>query len=226
MSQVDSGSSCSRARRARSTLPVEVLGSASRNSTTSGTMYSGSHRRQWSSTSSRVRPAGAVARDDRPETGAEHLVRHRQHRRLPDGRMPVQRGLAPPQLHPVAASLHHAVPAAEDTRSSPSCVQRHQVTGPVDELVVGRPGSGLRTSGRRGLFRRRPSSRASATGPARTARPPRRAWLPGGRRSVTANTSVLAQALPIGTGRWRRPRRAGTSNQVHTLVSVGPYQLR
>ena len=38
-----------------STLPVDVLGSAWQNSTTSGTMYPGSRRRQWSRTSSLVR---------------------------------------------------------------------------------------------------------------------------------------------------------------------------
>ncbi len=42
---------------------------------------------------------------------------------------------------------------------------------------------------------------------------------------MTANTSVLAQAFPIGTG-WASAQPAGTSNAVHTLVSVGPYQLR
>jgi len=47
--------------------------------------------------------AGEVARavrgDDRPEAAAEQLIRHRQHRRRPDGRVPVQRGFHLAQLH-------------------------------------------------------------------------------------------------------------------------------
>src|SRR5271165_4543055 len=47
--------------------------------------------------------ASAVGCDDRPEATAEQLIWHRQHCRLPDGRVPVQRGLYLPELHPVTA---------------------------------------------------------------------------------------------------------------------------
>jgi hypothetical protein len=43
---------------------------------------------------------------------------------------------------------------------------------------------------------------------------------------ATANTSVLAQAFPIGAGVASSAPSAGISNAVQTLVSVGPYQLR
>src|SRR5262252_7619920 len=55
----------------------------------------------------------AVPGDDGPKSAAEQLIRHRQHRRLSDGRMAVQRGFHLPQLHPVTGNLHHVVPPTE-----------------------------------------------------------------------------------------------------------------
>src|SRR5262249_53546512 len=54
---------------------------------------------------------------------------------LQDGRMPVERGFYLTQLDPVAADLHHAVPAA-DVDVVSRRVQAHQVTSPVNDLVI------------------------------------------------------------------------------------------
>ena len=121
--------------------------------------------------------AAAVRGDDRPQAVAEQLIRYRQHRRLTDGRVPVQRGFHLAQLYPVAADLHHGVPAAQ-VGVVPRRFQGHQVTGPVHQLA------GLCPERVRGPAPRRswpavPSTRASARAPARTARPPRRAGTPG-----------------------------------------------
>src|SRR3984957_2870323 len=78
-----------------------------------------------------------VGADDRAEPVAEQLIRHRQHRRLAHGRVGVQGGLHLAELDPVAARLDHAVPAAEEHEVA-RLIQRHQVTCPVRELVVGR----------------------------------------------------------------------------------------
>src|SRR3989454_8809589 len=66
----------SRASSRRSSFPMADLGSASRNSTRFGTLYAARCRRQWSRTSSSVRPMPFRVTTDRKSTrlNSSHLV--------------------------------------------------------------------------------------------------------------------------------------------------------
>src|SRR5579859_349614 len=81
--------------------------------------------------------AGGITADDRPQTAPEQLIRYGQHHGLVDGRVLVERGFYLPQLHTVAARLHHAVLAAH-VYVVAVLVPGHQVTRPVHRFAVSR----------------------------------------------------------------------------------------